>query len=159
MFVMNTKEFLSLLSDNKDKELIFEYSKGNFVPKAYHITEVKNVYFDSVDCGGNEHTERQTVVQLWTNPIEVKSKYMGSEKALSIMEKVNSVKPLHQDTELFIEYGNAHVPTSTFSVKNAVVEEESITLKLFVQPTACKPALLTELQTVAEDCCGGAKCC
>ena len=156
---MNTKEFLNLLDANKDKELVFEYRKDSFVPKAYHITEVKNVYFDSVDCGGNEHSERQTVVQLWTNPLEVKNKYMGAEKALSIMEKVNKIKPLYQDTEVFFEYGNSKTPTSNYSVKDVALENDKVILKLFVQPTACKPAQLASLQTVAEACCGEAKCC
>jgi uncharacterized protein DUF6428 len=157
---MKTREFLDLLNENQEKELVFEYAKGQFVPKAYHITEVKNLHFDSVDCGGNEHTESQTIVQLWTSPIEVKNRYMESGKALKIMEKVDSMKPINRDTDIFFEYGNREQPTSNYSIKKAELDESKIVLKMYVQPTACKPAEFKNLKNLATACCGGtSKCC
>lgn len=155
---MNTQEFLDLLSTHAGKELLFEYAPDAYVSKAYHITEVKNVYFDSVDCGGNMHSERQTVVQLWVNPQEQKNKYMEADKALSILNKVDQVKALHRPAELFLEYGDKKLPTSNYSIKSIEVDDEKVILKLYVQPTACKPIL--SLQTVADSSCGpGSKCC
>ena len=156
---MKTREFLNILTENQEKELIFEYAKGKYVPKAYHITEVKNLHFDSVDCGGNEHTEHQTIVQLWTSPVEVKDKYMQSGKALKIMDKVDSIKPINRDTEIFFEYGNWEQPTSNYSVKKVKMEEGKIILKMYVQPTACKPTELKNIKNLATACCGGASVC
>ena len=157
---MTTKEFLDLLSENQEKQLVFEYAKGQFVPKAYHITEVKNLYFESVDCGGIEHEERQTIVQLWTSPVEFKNKYMESGKALKIMEKVDGIRPINRDTELFFEYGNSQLPTSNYSVKKVKVEDDKVVLKMYVQPTACKPAELKNIENLATACCGSSsKCC
>ncbi len=157
---MQTKEFFNLLEEHKEKELIFEYANGQFVPMAYHITEVKNVYFDSVDCGGNAHEERQTIVQLWSSPLEEKNRYMESGKALKIMEKVDSVKPINKETEIFFEYGNLSTPTSNYSVQNVALEDDKVILKMYVQATQCKPLHLKELVQAGEGCCGpSSKCC
>jgi len=153
---MTTSNFFKLLSENPEKELLFEYKEGEFVPKAYHITEVKNVYFDSVDCGGNEHTERQTIVQLWVSPLEVKSNYMPSEKALKIMNQVDRIRPLHKDTEIFFEYGNGAIPTSSYAVQKVAVEDDKVILKMYAPPTACKISLTSQVKEVASSCCGTA---
>ena len=50
---MKTSEFLKILEKNPNKPLQFEYLNNQIVGEAYHITEVKNVHIDSVDCGGN----------------------------------------------------------------------------------------------------------
>ena len=153
---MQTKEFLDLLNANEGKELIFEYEKGQHIPAAYHITEVKNLYFESVDCGGFAHEEYQTVVQLWVSEIEKKDKHMETHKALKIMNLVDGVKPLRQDTEIFFEYGRGELRTSNYSVENVEVTEDKVVLKMYVQPTACKPKSLKnfkELNQVVKACC------
>ena len=48
---MKTKAFLELLTTNPDKSLLFEYQTNKAVPEGYHITEIKNISIDSVDCG------------------------------------------------------------------------------------------------------------
>lgn len=155
---MNTQEFLDLLSESEGKALIFEYAPNEVVDKTYHITEVKNVYFDSVDCGGNTHSERQTIVQLWENPMEIKRKYMQADKALSILARVDKVKAMHRPAEIFFEYSNKKLPTSSYSVKSVEQDDDKVLLKLYVEATACKP--IQSLKTVAAACCGiGSKCC
>lgn len=157
---MKTSKFFELLEQNQDKELLFEYKQNEFVPKAYHITEVKNLHFDSVDCGGNQHAESQTIVQLWVSPLERKSKYMESGKALKIMEKVDNIKPIKLDTEVYFEYGNKELPTSNYAVRKVAVKKDQIILKLFVPATSCKPVELKNLVSVISGCCGGlSKCC
>ncbi len=157
---MNTKEFLNLLSENQEKQLVFEYAKEQFVPKAYHITEVKNVYFESVDCGGNEHEERQTIVQLWSSPLERQEKYMESGKALKIIQKVDQIKPIKLDTEILFEYGNKNAPTSNYAIKKVFVDNDKIVLKMFVRPTVCKPIALKNLTESIKGCCGvSSNCC
>ena len=153
---MLTKEFMDLLNSNHGKELIFEYEKGHVVPKAYHITEVKNIHFESVDCGGFAHDEYQTVVQLWVSEKEKKDRHMEAQKALKIMNLVDGVKPLRQDTEIFFEYGRGDLRTSNYSVERAEVQEDKIVLKMYVEPTACKPSNslnVKGLEQVVRACC------
>lgn len=156
---MTTSEFLNLLQENPERELLLEYQKGQFVPKAYHITEVKKLHFDSVDCGGKEYSEEQTVVQIWVSPLERKRKFMATEKALEIMERVHQIRPLQQDAELLFEYGNKNLLTSNYTVQKVVVEEGRLILKLFVPATSCKPLQMSNLKKAASACCGKAMSC
>ena len=151
---MTTKEFLNLLDENADKELVFEYRKDQFVPAAYHITEVKNVHIDSVDCGGRPSESFETVVQLWISGTEVKDKGMSAGKALKIFEKVDSIKPLRYNTDLFIEWGDENLPTSNYAIEAVDNGPDKVTLKLFVPATACKPRLeLSVLGNASKGCC------
>lgn len=150
---MLTKEFLELLSQNGKKELLFEYQKNQFVPKAYHITEVKNLHFDSVDCGGNSHQEDQTIVQLWSSGMEFKTHHMKAQKALEILEKVDQVIPMKRDTNIYFEYGNKNLATSNYQVEQVINDEDKIIIKMSVPAVACKPKL--NLSSIGE----AIKCC
>lgn len=150
---MQTKEFFELLDANAEKELVFEYRPEEFVPKAYHITEVKNVHIHSVDCGGRPDEYFETIVQLWVSGTENKEQYMLAGKALSIFQKVDSVKPIRRDTPLLIEWGNAQWPTSNYSIRNVVVDDDSVRLQMFVQPTVCKPKLELSVLGKSSGCC------
>lgn len=141
---MKTKEFLSLLENNPEAGLTFEYEKGRFVPDTYHITEVKNVTIDSVDCGGNADSYKQTIVQLWVPKNEQLRKPWTAKKALSIFGKVDQMTPMVADTEIFFEFGNDEIRTSNFSVEAISREDDKIAVQLYVQPTVCKPQLAGE---------------
>lgn len=164
---MKTQEFLQLLEEHSGKELVFEYRNSAFVPKAYHITEIKSQHVDSVDCGGNAHSYDETVVQLWVSGNEEVERNMLTEKALKIFNIVDGKKPLLQDTPIFFEWGFGNLATSIYEVKNVQIEEEKITVQMFVPPTVCKPNLELEvvgsMENAGGGCCGtsssGSKCC
>ncbi len=61
---MKTDEFLSLLKEHPYKNLRFEYALGKQVGANYHITEIKNVTIDSVDCGGESDFWKETIAAL-----------------------------------------------------------------------------------------------
>ena len=161
---MKTKEFLNLLTDHPDKEILFEYRSGQYVAKAYHITEVKNVHVDSVDCGGHLHSYDETVVQLWVNGGEQKDHYMIAGKAMKIFDIVNRKKPLRSDTKIFFEYGDEQTPTSVYEVDNVGIEDNQLIVKMSIPPTVCKPMqLLNVVQDAVQSvagCCGpNSGCC
>ncbi len=141
---MKTKEFLELLNDNPEAGLKFEYDLEKFVPDTCHITEVKNVTIDSVDCGGNPDSYKQTIVQLWVPKDEKRRKPWTAQKALSIFQKVDQMTPIDGDTDIFFEYGNGEIRTSNFSVE-AINFDDGLTVQLYVQPTVCKPSLAGEV--------------
>ena len=153
---MLTKEFIELLNSNNGKELVFEYEKGQNIPAAYHITEVKNVHFESVDCGGFAHEEYQTIVQLWVSEKEKQERSMEAQKALKIMNLVDGVKPLRQETKIYFEYGRGDLRTSNYSVEKADIFGDKVILKMYVEPTACKPRNIENvkgLEQVVKTCC------
>lgn len=141
---MKTNEFLTLLQNNPEAGLTFEYEKGKLVPPTYHITEVKNVTIDSVDCGGNPDSYKQTIVQLWVPKNEELRKEWTAKKALSIFEVVDKMIPINRDTDIFFEFGNEEVRTSNFSVETITKDDEKIVIQMYVQPTVCKPRLAGE---------------
>ena len=151
---MKTGEFLERLAQHADKELVFEYGQNVFVPKAYHITEVKSTHVDSVDCGGFAHSYDETVVQLWISGEEEKDRGMTGEKALKIFNIVDAKKALLRETPIFFEWGFADLRTSVYKVEAIKLEDEKMVVQLFVPPTVCRPRLL--LETIESD---GAACC
>ncbi len=137
---MTTQSFLELLTNNPQKELVFEYEANQFIP-VYHITEIKNVHFESVDCGGNAHEEFQTIVQLWISPKDfLLKKRMTAEKALKIFTIVDGVKPMKKETEIFFEYGYKDLRTSVYSVEAIEEADNQLIIKMFVPKTVCKPS-------------------
>ncbi len=152
---MTIKSFLALLEKHPQKELVFEYEANQFIP-VYHITEIKNVHFESIDCGGNAHETFQTITQLWISPKDfLKQKCMTAEKALKIYNIVDGVKPMKRDTEIFFEYGYKELRTSVYSVEAIEETADQLIIKMFVPKTACKPAQkVIEKGKEILSCCG-----
>ena len=163
---MKTQTFLNTLKNNLNKELLFEYSPNTFVNANYHITEIKNTTIDSVDCGGKTNFWKETIVQLWENPLEVgKRTFMTVSKAIEIFDRVNSIKPLLLDTEIKIEYGNNSFHTANLVVHTITENDKSIVVKLHSDSTQCKASdvcCTTENEVVeSEACCSPSEsnCC
>lgn len=162
---MKTKEFLSLLSENKNKNLLFEYKEGLLVGANYHITEVKNLTVDAVDCGANTDSWKETIIQLWESPKEKdKRDYMTADKALSILNKVDKMKPMEKEVMVKFEYSNPNFHTAQLFVNNHTIENDKIIMKLGVYQTDCKakstcgtPVMTTEPQEVC--CTTSSACC
>ena len=116
----------------------------------YHLTEVKNVSFDSTDCGGQTDSWSETHMQLWEDPsprsksAAEKSEYLTTDKILSILDRVNDINPLRTQTELKFEYGNEDFNTGVMPVRGSRVTDTYLEILLFEQKADCK----------AKDACG-----
>ncbi len=162
---MKTKEFLQLLKAHPEKELLFEYGAGRTVGANYHITEVKNITVDAVDCGAGTDFWKETVIQLWENPTEAgKSSYMTVYKAQAILDKVNRIKPMDREAPLLFEYGNPHFHTAQLSVEGATAVGKQLRVMLQPQNARCKASEICGIETTgvgASDaaCVPGNGCC
>lgn len=162
---MKTKEFFSLLETHKDKSLLFEYSKNALVGANYHITEVKHVKIDSVDCGSGTDSWNETIVQLWESPSEKnKLEYMSTYKALGILKKVGKMKPYDVDAEIKFEYSNDNFHTAQLFIEDYQLTGSKLTISLAVQKTDCKAKETCGVPepelAEAEACCTpGSGCC
>ena len=161
---MKTKELISLLENNPGKELLFEYTNGKFAGANYHLTEVKNVFFDTVDCGGKSDNWKETHLQLWESPKEIgKTNFMTVDKILSILKRVNDIKPLKMAAPVKIEYGNNDFPTSVMDIDHVVIQTDNLIVKLFSQATLCKANDVcgtTQKEELKEEaCCAEVGCC
>lgn len=142
---MVTKELFSLFKEHQGKSLLFEYKPNEFVKANYHITEVKHTKIDSVDCGARTDAWNETVIQLWESPKEIgKRDFMSVYKALSILKKVERMKPFDLESEVKFEYSNETFHTAQLFVNDFEIRDSNLIIKLGVEKTDCK----------AKDVCG-----
>ena len=162
---MKTNEFLSLLQEHTTKSLLFEYKKGSIVGANYHITEVKNVTIDAVDCGAKTDFWKETIIQLWESPTELdKRDFMSADKALAILNRVDSIKPMERDVEVKFEYSNTNFHTAQLFVNTFEVNSDQLIIKLGVEQTDCKakdecgvPVAIGQIEE--STCTPGGGCC
>jgi hypothetical protein len=165
---MKTQELFSILEQHKDKALLFEYAPKALVAANYHITEVKHITVDSVDCGAQTDSWKETIIQLWESPLEIgKTEYMSVLKAQGILKKVGTMKPYVLDSEVKFEYSNSTFHTAQLFVNDYTIENNKLILKLAVEKTDCKAKELCgvvdqskELVSNDEPCCSpDGNCC
>jgi len=161
---MSTSEFITLLAEHQGKSLLFEYAPGMLVGTNYHITEVKHITIDSVDCGAGTDSWKETIIQLWESPTELgKPNYMSAYKALGILKKVGQMKSYEMDAPVKIEYGNAMFHATQLHITHFEAKEGQLILKLAVQPTDCKAkdtcGVPETTEAEANSCAPGSGCC
>ncbi len=162
---MKTQEFLQLLEAHSGKALLFEYAPGHYVGANYHITEIKNLTIDSVDCGAKADSWNETIVQLWESPDEKdKTEYMSAFKALGILKKVDSIRAMDRDAEVKFEYSNSRFHTAQLFVDDVLWDNNKFLLKLAVEKTDCKAkeacGVPVTVQVGNENSCApGSGCC
>lgn len=136
---MKTKELFEILNAHKDKALLFEYLPQEFVKANYHITEVKHIKIDSVDCGARIDAWNETIIQLYESPDEIgKTEFMTVFKALSILNKVGKMKPYDLESEVKFEYSNKSFHTAQMFINDFNIEDTKLILQLGVEKTDCK---------------------
>jgi len=135
---MTTKEFLQTLEKHPELPLYFEYKSGAFARSDYHITEVKNVHFDTVDCGGVRNEWKEVHVQIWENAMPEPNHSVNTSKALKIFNVVDKVRETWGDIEMKIEYGNANFHTAILPVGQIEIHGDKMIVKLGEGQTSCK---------------------
>lgn len=164
---MKTQELFSILKEYQYKALLFEYAPNLFVGANYHITEVKHISIDSVDCGGMTDNWNETVIQLWESPSKLgKRDFMKVDKAIEIFDRVASMKPYDLEAEVKFEYSNAKFHTAQLFVNDFEIQDDNLIIKLAIEKTDCKAKSTCGVQdaetTIAEEepCCSPAgNCC
>ena len=161
---MNTQEFLNLLTEHSGKALLFEYSPGKFVNANYHITEIKNITVDSVDCGAGTDSWNETIIQLWESPEEIgKTEFMKAFKAHGILKKVDGMRAMDREAEVRFEYSNPNFHTAQLYVADALWDASKLVVKLVVKKTDCKAkdtcGIPEETTVAAASCAPGSGCC
>jgi hypothetical protein len=165
---MKTQEFFNLLQDQQDKVLQFEYASNQYVGANYHITEVKHIAIESVDCGSQTDQWTETIIQLWESPAEIfKTTHMSVIKALGILKKVGKMKAYDFDSEIKFEYSNATFHTAQLFVNDFIIHDNNLIIKLAIEKTDCKakelcgvPENSKTVLTSEEPCCSpDGNCC
>jgi hypothetical protein len=165
---MKTQELFKLLEQHQDKALMFEYAPKQLVGANYHITEVKHITIDSIDCGSQTDFWKETIIQLWESPKEIeKTEFMSVYKALAILKKVGKMKPYTLDAEVKFEYSNASFHTAQLFVNDYEIFGQNLIVKLAIEKTDCKAKetcgvaeVTTSKASSLEPCCSpDGNCC
>tara|TARA_B100000809_G_C15088580_1_gene512348 strand:- start:133 stop:642 length:510 start_codon:yes stop_codon:yes gene_type:complete len=136
---MKTQDLFRVLEQYQDKSLLFEYKANKFVGANYHITEVKHIKVDSVDCGAQTDSWNETIIQLWESPLEKeKTEHMSVLKALGILKTVGKKKSYDLDSEVKFEYSNTSFHTAQLFVNDFKIENNTLTFQLAIEKTDCK---------------------
>ena len=156
---MKTQEFFNVLEQDKDKSLLFEYAPNLLVGANYHITEVKHIVIDSVDCGSQTDSWNETIIQLWESPLEKgKTECMSTYKVSAILKKVGEMKSYDLESEVKFEYSNATFHTAQLFVNDFEIQGKNLILKLAIEKTDCK-AKDPVVEKVAACCSPTSGCC
>ena len=157
---MKTQELFSVLKQNQEKSLLFEYAPNLLVGANYHITEVKHITVESVDCGAQTDAWKETIIQLWESSNELgKTEYMSVFKALGILNKVGKMKTYFADAEVKFEYGNAAFHTAQLYVNDFEIQGNNLIIKLAVKKTDCKAKELCGIAEPVEENSSSQPCC
>ena len=157
---MKTQEFFRVLEQNQDKHLLFEYAQDKLIGANYHITEVKHLTIDSVDCGSQTDAWKETIIQLWESPSELgKTEYMSVYKALAILKKVGEMKPYVLDAEVKFEYSNSVFHTAQLFVNDFEIHKNNLIIKLAIEKTNCKAKEICGISEVVESVSSNEPCC
>ena len=150
-WVMKTKDFIAALRQSPDKSLLFANADGDIIHRGYHLTEIKAVAYDTVDCGGEKNRWNETILQLWV-PQNPDGDYTKAGKFARIYDKVRGLVSVDEDAEVRIEYGDDSFFPTAYYVGD--VREDADTIRFLLEPpsTTCK-ARDRAGSTSAESCC------
>ncbi|PYE53281.1 DUF6428 family protein [Deinococcus yavapaiensis] len=134
-----TQAFLDTLEPHANKLLIFQLHGETLVREGYHVTEVKAVTIEAMDCGGRADAWRETVVQLWNGGGEEDQGFMTVDKFLAIYRRVAASVPVRRDAKLRFEYGDAVHPTIQYFVGSVDAQVDRVLVNLGYPAVSCKP--------------------
>lgn len=149
-----TASFLDTVRHAPVLPLEFRLNGQTLVPAGYHVTEVKAVTIESMDCGGKANAWKETMVQLMDGTAdEAREGFMTTQKFLSIYDRVAARIPVSAEAELRFEYGNVSSPALQYQLVSVDVRPERVVVELQVPGVMCKA---TGASSSAGQCCGPA---
>lgn len=164
--------FKSKLLENSELHLHFKYDVDEFVKASFHITEIKLASITSVDCGGVLNKWDEVIVQLW-EPEKPAERSMKVEKALSIINTVESKLTLNPDAVVKVEFGNDELDARLMYPAEFLIDGGNFIITLSPDFTQCKATgrgqtcgdekpkkqLINLTQAGSACCTPGAGCC
>src|SRR5690349_12378726 len=93
---MKTSSFLTALRAHPERPLVFRAGTEIASP-GYHLTEVKRVGYETMDCGAMTHRWSESQFEIWVpslNAVTAGRGHMPAAKFLRIIERVEAELPL-----------------------------------------------------------------
>ena len=116
----------------------------------YHVTEVKAVSTEAMDCGGKAASWFETVIQLMDGSAEeAQAGFMTTDKFLGIYDRVAAHIPVRGGAEVRFEYGNAQSPALIYHVNHLEAGPERVLVHLRTPGVQCKAGDVCALPAAA----------
>ena len=166
---MNTSRFLDALRARPDLPLAFSTQAGA-VPAGFHLTEVKRVAHETVDCGSVTHRWIENQFELWTpSDAGPDRRAMPAGKFLAIVEKVRRILALDESAEARVFGRVAGGTDQLHEIESVETGADLIRVRLEPVSASCKARdrRMAAVPGSDERCCsggsdstaGGGSCC
>jgi hypothetical protein len=152
-----TRAFLDILRASRpDQQLVFRLDEAPLVAPGYHLTELKALTYNTMDCGGVADNWEETVIQLWNPGDEPEREYMTVRKFLAIYERVAKHISVSYDAELRFEYGDTRRPATSYHVERLESRGALVLVHLRAPVVTCKARDRKKASIAAAEssCCG-----
>lgn len=137
----STSVLLDALRVQSQLPLEFHLHGEVLVGPGYHVTEVKAVTIEAMDCGGRADTWRETVIQLGDGSArEAGEGFMTTHKFLGIYDRVAKSVSVRGEAEVRFEYGNSTLPAMQYHVTHVEPQAERVIVHLRTPGVQCKAA-------------------
>ena len=153
----SSRSFLEILrAARPDQQLVFQLDEAPLVAAGYHVTELKTVTYNTMDCGGVADKWEETVIQLWNPGDEPEREYMTIRKFLAIYERVAEHIPVSYDAELRFEYGDTRRQAASYHVERLESRGALVLVHLRAPVVTCKARDRKKASIAAPEssCCG-----
>lgn len=152
---MKTSTFLSSLRSHAALPVVFRAGSAA-ISSHYHLTEVKRVAYETMDCGAQTHRWSETQFELWAPPLVVAvpgRDHMPAGKFLAIIDRVEKELPLDGDTpaRIFVALGDA--PAALYDIASVHADDGRLHVELTADRARCKAAE-RRAATLTGGCCG-----
>lgn len=138
---MKTSSFLSALRSHSALPLVFRTS-GDTISPGYHLTEVKRVTYETMDCGAEQHRWSESQFELWA-PAErdaARPSYMAAGKFLQIVDRVEADLPLSREAVARVFASFDGEPAALYGIEGVVAVNGEVSVLLSPDRTRCKAA-------------------
>lgn len=139
--MLDTRAFLAALAAHPEADLAFAHADFG-VPVGFHLTEVRALAVEGMDCGGRADRWFETHFQLWHPQLWPPGGRDGHRltagKFLRIVERVRSAVPLRDAAAARIEWGDAARSAVLYPVSGVGEAGGVLTVSLSSPRVTCK---------------------
>lgn len=152
---MKTSSFLFALRANAALPLVFRAGRQIASP-GYHLTEVKRVSYETMDCGSMTHRWSESQFEIWVPPFDKITPgrgHMPAEKFLRIIERVETALPLDGEATARIHASFDGQPAALYAIEAINARDGQVWIELTPDKTRCKAAE-RRVGALTDGCCG-----
>src|SRR5687767_6889847 len=136
---MKTSSFLAALRANSTLPLVFRAGR-EIVSPGYHLTEVKRVSYETMDCGALTHRWAESQFEVWvpSGAPTAGRGHMAAEKFLKIIDRVEAELPLQGETSARIHASFGGQPAALYDIDRVTARDGQLWIELSPDRTRCK---------------------